>query len=222
MKPFRVEFHCHTIFSKDSLVQPHKMVEKARRIGLDRLIVTDHNNIGGALAAKALDPELVIVGEEILTTRGEFLAAYVTEEIPARLEPMEAIRRLKAQGAFISVSHPFDRMRGWALEDLLEVLPHVDAIETFNARCVDPAFNTQAIEFARQRGIPGTVGSDAHTLRELGRATLTVDRFESADELRQVIASAREQVRLSSPLIHLTSRFASTVKKMGLARRSRG
>jgi predicted metal-dependent phosphoesterase TrpH len=190
-------------------------VEAARRKGIDRLIVTDHNNIGGALEAKRLDPELVIVGEEILTTRGELLAAFVSEEIPARLEPLEAIRRLKEQGAFISVSHPFDTMRGWKLEDLLEILPHVDAIETFNSRCMDPSFNTRAQEFAREHAIPGTVGSDAHTLRELGRATLTVERFTGAEGLRQVIRSGVENVRLSSPFIHFTSRYASTLKKMG-------
>lgn len=215
MDTLRIEFHCHTTYSRDSLVRPPKLVEAARRKGIDRLIVTDHNNIGGALEAKRLDPELVIVGEEILTTRGELLAAFVSEEIPARLEPLEAIRRLKEQGAFISVSHPFDTMRGWKLEDLLEILPHVDAIETFNSRCMDPSFNTRAQEFAREHAIPGTVGSDAHTLRELGRATLTVERFTGAEGLRQVIRSGVENVRLSSPFIHFTSRYASTLKKMG-------
>jgi hypothetical protein len=218
MDKLRVEFHCHTIHSKDSLVEPRKLVEAARRKGIDRLIVTDHNSIGGALEAKRIAPELVIVGEEILTTCGEFLAAFVREEIPARLEPLEVIRRLKEQGAFISVSHPLDPMRGWKREDLLEVLPFIDALETFNARCMDARFNRDAQDFARQHNIPGMVGSDAHTLIELGRATLTVDRFTDAQGLRQVIASGVENVRLSSPLIHLASRYAVTAKKMGWAK----
>jgi predicted metal-dependent phosphoesterase TrpH len=219
MNKLRVEFHCHTIYSKDSLVEPQKLVETARRKGIDRLIVTDHNTLRGALVAQKIDPELVIVGEEILTARGEFLAAFVSEEIPRGLEPLEALRRLKEQGAFISVSHPFDTLRGWKLEDLLEVLPFVDAIETFNSRCMDPRFNTEAQEFARQRAIPGTVGSDAHTLMELGRATLTVDSFSGAEGLRQVIGSGVENVRLSSPLIHFTSRFAVIAKKRGWVKR---
>jgi predicted metal-dependent phosphoesterase TrpH len=219
MDKLRVEFHCHTIYSKDALVAPQKLVEAARRKGLDRLIVTDHNNIDGALAAKTLDPELVIVGEEILTTRGEFLAAFVREPIPARLEPREALHRLKEQGAFISVSHPFDTGRGWKLEHLLEILPFVDALETFNSRCIDPNFNTLARDFAREHGLPGTVGSDAHTLRELGRATLMVDSFTDAEGLRRVIASGLETVHLSSPLIHLSSRYAVTAKKLGWVKR---
>ena len=91
MECLRVEFHCHTVFSKDSLTSPQKLVDACRRKGIDRVIVTDHNTIAGALAAQAIDPKLVIVGEEIMTTRGEILAAFVTEEIPARLSPQETI-----------------------------------------------------------------------------------------------------------------------------------
>ena len=85
----RVEFHCHTIASKDSLTYPRDLVTTCRRRGIDRVVITDHNTIAGARAAQALDPELVIVGEEILTTRGEILAVYVREEIPAGLTPQE-------------------------------------------------------------------------------------------------------------------------------------
>ncbi len=217
MNLLKIEFHCHTISSKDCLTQPKTLVDAARHKGIDRLIVTDHNSIGGALEAKQIDPELVIVGEEIMTTRGELLAAFVTEEIPNGLEPGEAIRRLQAQKAFISVSHPFDASRGWKLADLLEIIPQVDAIETFNARCMDARYNLAAQEFARQHNLASTVGSDAHTAMELGRATLTVEKFTDADGLRRVIRSGIENVRLSSPLIHLTSRYASTMKKLGLA-----
>jgi len=218
MSQMRTEFHCHTIFSKDSLVTPKAMLAAARRKGIDRLIITDHNSIAGAQEARRLAPELVIVGEEIMTTQGELLAAFVTEEVPAWLEPGEAIQRLREQGAFISVSHPFDLMRGghWELAALLEITPLVDAIETFNSRCMDMRPNQQAREYARAHNLAGTVGSDAHTTWEIGRSNLCLDEFSSADGLRQVIRSGREEVRLSSPFIHLTSRFASTMKGLGL------
>ncbi len=130
-----IDFHTHTFASKDSLTTPEKLLAAAKRKGLDRIVITDHNTITGALAAQALDPSRFIVGEEIKTTRGEILAAYVSEAIPAGLTPQETIRRLREQGAFVSVSHPFDvRSGAWALEDLLEIVPLVDAIEVFNAR----------------------------------------------------------------------------------------
>lgn len=222
MDTLRVEFHCHTIVSKDSLTRPERLVEAARQKGLQRLIITDHNSTVGALRAQQIDPELVIVGEEIMTTRGEILAAFVTEEIPPRLTPQETIRRLRDQGAFISVSHPFDVMRKghWDLPDLLEIAPLVDAIETFNSRCFNPAFNTQAQAFAQQYNLPGTVGSDAHTIFELAMSTLHLPPFANGDELRRVIRSGRPQTRLSLPFIQGTSRFAVIAKKLGFGKYS--
>jgi predicted metal-dependent phosphoesterase TrpH len=214
MQRFRVEFHCHTVFSKDSLTKPADLVKTARRIGLDRVIVTDHNSTGGAFACKAIDPELVIIGEEIMTTQGELLASFMTEEIPHNLSPMEAIGRLRKQGAFISVSHPMDAHRGWKKEDLLKILRHVDAIETFNSRCMSSSYNEDALVFAREHNIPATVGSDAHVTREVGRAILDLPAFYSADDLRTVIREGQPIVRLSSPAIHFTSRYAVFSKKL--------
>ena len=212
----RVEFHCHTIASKDSMTRPRDLVETCRRKGIDRVVVTDHNTIEGARAAQKLDPERVIVGEEILTTRGEILAAFVKEEIPAGLTPQETIRRLKEQGAFISVSHPFDRFRegGWREDDLLEILPMVDAIEVYNSRCMNPKFNHEAKRFAEKHNIPGTVGSDAHAAFELGRSVLLLEQFEGPEGMRNVIRKGIPQVRWSPPWFHLSSRFASIRKKI--------
>lgn len=212
----RLEFHCHTIASKDSLTRPRELVEACRRKGIDRVVITDHNTIMGAWAAQKLDPELVIVGEEILTTRGEILAAFVAEEIPAGLTPQETIRRLKEQGAFISVSHPFDEFRegGWVEDDLLEILPHVDAIEVYNSRCLYPRFNRAARRFAEEHDIAGTVGSDAHASFEVGRSLMRLDQFEGPEEMRKVIRNARFETRWSPPWFHLSSRFAVIRKRL--------
>ncbi|MBL8109385.1 MAG: PHP domain-containing protein [Anaerolineales bacterium] len=211
----RVEFHCHTIASKDSLTHPRELVEACRRKGIDRVVVTDHNTIAGARAAQALDPELVIVGEEIFTTRGEILAAFVTEEIPAGLTPQETIRRLKEQGAFISMSHPFDEFRegAWEEDDLLEILPHVDAIEVYNSRCMYPRFNRAAKRFAEEHNIAGTVGSDAHAAFEVGRSLLRLEQFEGPEGMRKVIRKGIPQVRWSPPWFHLASRYAVLRKR---------
>ena len=217
----RVEFHCHTHASKDSLTRPADLIAAARRKGIDRLIITDHNTIAGARAAQALDPELVIVGEEIMTNRGEILAAFVTDEVPPHLSPTETIRRLKDQGAFISVSHPFDRLRsgGWDENDLLEILPQVDAIEVYNSRCMFPGFNRDARRFAEKHNIPGTVGSDAHAVFEVGRSLLLLDQFEGAEQMRNVIRKGNPQVKWSPPWFHLVSRYAS-IQKNKTSRRS--
>lgn len=214
---FTVEFHCHTNASGDCLVPPADLVATCQQRGIDRVVVTDHNSIAGALEAKKLDPGRVIVGEEILTTKGELLAAFVTEEVPRDLDPMEVIKRLRAQGAFISVSHPFDpRRSGWSLDDLIELAPLVDAIETFNARNILPTYNQRAAAFAAEHGLRGTAGSDAHTVLELGRAVMLLPEFTDAEGLRNAMKAVEYRTRASGPMIRLASRYAALRGKFKL------
>ncbi len=209
-----VEFHCHTQFSADSLTRPESALAACRRKGIQRLVVTDHNTLSGARLAFQLDPVMVIVGEEIMTRQGELLAAYVQEEIPAGLSSLDAIARLRDQGAFISVSHPFDRMRSghWALPDLLEITPLVDAIEIFNSRCMLPWYNWQANSFARRNKLCGTAGSDAHVPGEIGGALVSLPDFSDGDSLREAIPQARYRLRLAPPWVHFYSRYAKRKK----------
>ena len=211
-----VEFHCHTNASEDSLTRPADLIAMARRKGIDRVIITDHNSIAGAREAYGINPELVIVGEEIMTTKGEILAVFVKEEVPPDLTPLETINILKEQGAFISVSHPFDELRkgGWMENDLLEILPLVDAIEVYNSRCMLPRFNRRAELFAQKYNVAGTVGSDAHAAFEVGRSLLLLDQFTGPDEMRKVIRRGIPKVKWSPPWFHLTSRYASMIKKI--------
>ena len=217
----KVEFHCHTIYSKDSLTQIDALLAVCRHRKIDRIVITDHNAIAGAQLAQKIDPEHVIVGEEIMTQKGEILAAYVQELIPAGLPPMEVIQRLRDQGAFISVSHPFDKQRkgAWRLEDLVEIAPRVDAIEVFNARCLSNQYNDQARQFAMEHHLGGTVGSDAHILLEVGHATLLLPEFDGPEMLKQVIHSGQVVGKLSSPLVHFSSTYAKWCKKLGLVSR---
>src|SRR3990172_2332439 len=113
----RVELHCHTVYSKDSLLRPERLLDTCRRKGIDRVAITDHNTTLGGLDAQHLDPGRAIVGEEIMTQGGELLAYFVSQEVPPGLPPLEAIHRLREQGAFISVSHPCDQLRNGHLEE---------------------------------------------------------------------------------------------------------
>lgn len=201
------------MYSPDSLTRPEDLVRVCRERGIDRLVVTDHNTIAGALAAKEIDPELVIVGEEIRTTRGELLAAFMTEEIPKGLTPQETIKRLREQGAFISVSHPFDPQRGWRLDDLLEIAPLVDAVEVFNSRCLLGKWNREAAGFAEKHGLLGTVGSDAHLLYEVGRAVIRMDAFEDAAGFKRALENVTFETRRSGAWVRLGSLWAAVRKR---------
>ena len=180
---------------------------------MDRIVVTDHNRLAGAFEAQAAAPDLVIIGEEVQTTEGEFLAAFVSKEVPKGLPPMEALKRLRDQNAFISVSHPFDVQRsGWPLDSLIRLAPLVDAIEGFNARVIDQTFNDKALKFAHENNLPITSGSDGHHPSEIGKAYSLVPEFKDADSLRLAIKGARIGGYLSSPLVHFYSSWARMVK----------
>ncbi|MCJ7513388.1 MAG: PHP domain-containing protein [Anaerolineales bacterium] len=212
-----VETHCHTYWSKDSLMLPDRLIAVAQDAGLDRLAITDHNAIGGALEAARLAPDFIIVGEEIMTTQGELLAYFVREHIPAGLTPEETIRRLRGQQAAISVAHPYDHRRSgaWKEEDLRRILPLVDAIEAFNSRSMVRDANPQAERLASTEGKPGTAGSDAHSYREVGRSRMLLPPFHDGPSMAQAFRQAQLVCRQSSHAIHLTSRYATWRKLAG-------
>ena len=187
----KADFHVHSIGSWDSLSKGEDLYRRAKEIGLGKLIITDHNSISEPLRLQKMYPDFVIVGEEILTTKAEILAIFVKEEIPKDIEPLEAFKRLKDQGAFISLSHPYAPLRfRWTEEEMLEYQPYLDAIEIANARNL-PSMNLSAQKFAAEHGFCGTAGSDAHGVPELGAMGLELPDFSTADELRESIKMAK-------------------------------
>ena len=210
-----VEFHCHSMYSDDSFSRLEDMIFEAKKKGVDRLIITDHHTIEGAQIAEKMAPDVVIVGEEIQTDKGELLAAYVKVNIPDGTPYRKAIEMLREQDAFISVSHPFDVKRsGWTTTELVELAGLVDAFEVFNARVYHPSENMNALAFAQEHNKPGTVGSDAHMVREIGVATLKLPYFSNGNELRKVINAGEPLVKLSPTWVHYYSGFAQTFKKL--------
>lgn len=218
---WNVELHSHSLWSKDCVVDFDAILRVCQRRGVDRIALTDHNTADGALALQKRAPDLIIVGEEIMTDRGEILGYFMRESIPAGLTPDETIRRLRDQGAAISVSHPFDRLRkgAWHESDLLEIIDKVDAIEIFNARCMFAADNVRAALFAEQNDLLGTVGSDAHSRIEYGRAMLRMQPFEGASDFVAALRTAQPITRYSSWFVHLNSKTAKWSKKLGLRQR---
>ena len=208
----RVDFHVHSIGSPDSLSKGEALYRQAKKLGLGKLVITDHNSTKTVFELQKMYPDYVIAGEEILTTKGEILAIFVKEELPKGIAPLEAFKRLKDQNAFISLSHPYAYMRhGWTEAEMEEFLPYLDAIETANARNL-PDMNLSAAKFASEHGLCGTAGSDAHGLRELGAMGLSLPDFNSADELREAVRSAEVFGKESPLTVRLYSRKAVFLK----------
>lgn len=217
IQPVNVELHCHTCFSKDSLTTPAKLLAAARRRRIHRLAVTDHNTIDGALEAQALDPARFIIGLEVMTTEGELLAYFVKENVTPGSSPEKTIERLRAQGAVIGISHPFDSIRhgSWKEPALRRILPLIDVVEIFNARTMTMHPNKRAHALAESESKLGIAGSDAHHLSEVGAVTMKMENFHTPAEFLRSLVSATIHGRRSSPLVHLFSRYATWRKKLG-------
>ena len=90
----------------------------------------------------------------------------------------------------------------------------MDAIEIFNARSFTKASSAQAKEYARENNLRGTVGSDAHSLVEVGRATQLVHPFFDAESMRQSFLNPEYVKYTSSPLVRFTSTNARMLKRI--------
>jgi hypothetical protein len=212
----KVDFHIHTCYSGDSLTSLEEVIEACRRQGIDKVAITDHNTIAGALALQAMAPDLVIVGEEIKTDVGEIIAYFVEEEVPRGLSLQETIARVRGQGGVVGVPHPLDRLRREALgrANLLTVIEQVDLLEVFNARTVFPSDNRRALELARRHGLLATAGSDAHIACEIGHAYVEMPAFNGKEEFLRSLAQGQIVGHLTTPLIHLVSTWAKLIKRL--------
>jgi len=72
---YRGDCHVHSVHS-DGELTPQQLVVGARAVGLDFIATTDHNtsDAHGVWALHADDELLVIVGEEVTTETGHWLA----------------------------------------------------------------------------------------------------------------------------------------------------
>jgi predicted metal-dependent phosphoesterase TrpH len=206
--------HCHTRTSFDCLSHPESVLQTARARGIGRLVITDHNQIDGARRLHALDPNRVLVGEEVKTReRVDIIGILLTELIPGGTPARETCQRIREQGGIVYMPHPFDTHRAGGGKLLDELAEWIDVVEVHNARS-SRARNRQAEQWARSRGLAMGAGSDAHTLREIGRGHMEVPPFRP--ERESMLAALREgRVAgriVSSRFCHLWSTYAKVRK----------
>jgi predicted metal-dependent phosphoesterase TrpH len=202
-----IDLHCHTSASFDSLISPAAVVRTAAARGLTHLVITDHDRIDGAIegqAAAAAEGSgaaglTVIVGQEIRTTNGDMIGAFLHEAIPPGLSPAAAIAAVRAQGGLIGIAHPFDRFRGSLGRDdgaaFEAIAGQVDWIEVWNARLRFGDGNARAARLAEKLGVPGVAVSDSHTEMEVGIASTVLHGDPSTPEgLKAALTASRELV----------------------------
>jgi glycosyltransferase involved in cell wall biosynthesis len=188
-----VDLHMHTDHSSDCATPVEVLLAEARSRGLGAIAVTDHNEISGALDARAkADGLTVIVGEEVMTAeQGEVIGLFIEEKIPRGLTLRDTIAEIKRQGGLVYVPHPFDRMHSVPdYEHLLAVVDDIDAIEVFNPRIAISEFNEEAVRFAAKYRIVAGAGSDAHVPQGLGSVRIRMRAFDGPEEFLQSLRDA--------------------------------
>jgi predicted metal-dependent phosphoesterase TrpH len=199
----KLDSHVHTRLSGQTTIYPLSLVMResyntpegvyrlAKARGMDLVTITDHDQISGALSIS--DYPDVIVGCEVT---GEFPNDHVrvhlnvfglTEpqhrEIQRRRRDVLALMPyLRQERLFTSLNHVASGVNGpITAPHVAALLPWVDALQTNNGSRL-PAQNLTAQCLAKASGKPGVAGSDAHTMRGIGRTWTEVPGAHNREE----------------------------------------
>jgi predicted metal-dependent phosphoesterase TrpH len=220
-RPPRVfaDFHIHTRYSRDSVLDEETFIRAAMDRGLTHVAVTNHNNVEGAVAVReaaqrmGVDDRLtVILGEEVSTADGEVVGIFLERTIPRGLSAEETADEIHAQGGLVSIPHPFDPFRGSHIAEVpltrLADAGKIDAVEVFNSRVTFQRHNQRAAELAARYGIPGIACSDSHAGYEVAMSFNALPPFADAAQLKAVLPENEWHGSRSTMFVHLTTRYA--------------
>jgi predicted metal-dependent phosphoesterase TrpH len=212
----KADLHIHTRYSMDCQTPLEKIIKRCQELGINCIAIADHGTAEGALEMQKIAPFKVIVAEEILTTEGEIMGMFLKETIPSGITPEEAVKCIREQGGLVNIPHPFETIRGSALKDraIEAIAADIDLMEVLNSRSPFPANSNKARAFAEKHGIPGSAGSDAHTVNEIGNAFIEMPEFENKDEFLKALAQGRIQGKRAGMFVHFYSAWAKMRSKL--------
>lgn len=191
-----------------------KIINRCLALGINCVNIADHGTIEGALKMQQLAPFSVIVSEEILTPHGEIMGMFLKETISSGQSVEEVLSQIRSQGGLVCIPHPFDTVRGSALNSkkIEEIVGQIDVMEVFNAR--DPLLRSsnKAEAFAEKHGIAKSAGSDAHSLHEIGNAYVEMLEFTGRDDFLQILNNGNISGHRTNPLTHFHSVLARLKK----------
>jgi predicted metal-dependent phosphoesterase TrpH len=196
------DFHIHTIYSADSVLQPKTLVDMlAAHSFIKVAAITDHDSVRGCKAtvelASAYPDILVIPGFEISTEQGDVVVLGTYELPPKPWTPEVVSDFAKSVGGVSIVAHPF---RTYGMGERAKNFD-VDAIEVLNGGSSQTA-NKEAKKLAKSLGLPGTAGSDAHQVSELFSVYNKVEASLDMDEILKAVKKGSVSAQLNRGSIH--------------------
>ncbi|MDR0374032.1 MAG: PHP domain-containing protein [Nitrososphaerota archaeon] len=195
------DLHIHTVYSADSIIQPKTLVDMlAAHSYIKAAAVTDHNSVRGcrvvAELARAYPDILIIPGTEITTDNGDMLVLGTYELPPKPWTPENVADYARSIDGVSIIAHPF---RTYGMGEYAKNVK-ADAIEILNGGTGKEG-NTQAKEFAKALGLPGTGGSDAHQSSELFSICTQIETSLNLDSVLAAIKKGAVSARLAKSIL---------------------
>ena len=181
--------HIHTHFSHCSVIKIPQLLQRAQKVGIDGICITDHNTIASksALAKIADNAGLsVIVGIEYTTSNGDFLIFGSVDHIPAKMDAKDLLKWVQKEGNVAIAAHPFREDRPFDT-GLLQSLKIVEGLNGRNK----PNENELCKNWLKKHGegMKEIGGSDAHTLKEVGQVVTVFKKniYNMDDLVRELL-----------------------------------
>lgn len=188
------DLHTHTTYSSDSVITPEELVQRAIRLEIDIVCITDHNIFEESIGIEMLNIKnkkpLIIRGVELATDNGELLIYglkknFWKEIIPDMRVLPSAEKVISAVKNFNGVciwAHPFRKHNVLHYNIDYKRFKDVSIIESLNGHNND-AENNMADDYAKENGFKTTGGSDAHSVSEIGKKlTLFKNNIQTEEE----------------------------------------
>ena len=199
----KFDLHLHTSrHSPDSVMTPEALVDQALRIGLDGVVITEHDWLwtGEELEElRGLAPELVVLaGVEVSAREGHFLAYGVNNPfaVPRGIGVKELCREVHRQGGAVVAAHPY--RWGQPFDAILaRCAAELDGLELMTSN-MDEDCRRRAGAARHKHALAGLGSSDAHRIETLGVcytvfASPIRDTRDLVEALRGRLATAYER-----------------------------
>ena len=169
----KFDLHIHTRkHSPDSAIDPFGLVRRARQIGLEGIVITEHDWLWTEAELeelRAAEPGLVVLaGIEVSAREGHFLVYGVHDPftLPRGIGVRELCQEVHRQGGAVVAAHPF--RWGQPFDEILaEERPELDGLELMTNN-MDADCRRRAADVQRRTSLAGLGSSDAHDLDTLG------------------------------------------------------
>lgn len=193
-----IDTHCHTKYSYDNWLEPLDLIRRAKVLGLDGVVITEHCSYEASEPVEKIGREeglMVLRGVEIATDRGHMLAYGMNDDgwniwnRDSYLPMYDVIEHINQLGGICVPAHPF-RNVGLAslLEGLLE-LQGIAAVESHNGGNMD-SDNDLAIYASAHMSLPTLGGSDCHKVVAVGRCA--TEFLQPVNDMASFIAAVKQ------------------------------